>query len=88
MVNSEIRLIIFFAAKDEGMQKQRPEAEYGSFHEFIIAQFILKLKKVGETIGQFWNDLNSLWLNSGGEKLIQGLRFSRQCAWRTMDSGL
>ena len=53
MVNSEIRLIIFFASKDEGMQKQRPEAEYGSFHEFIIAQFILKLKKVGETIGQF-----------------------------------
>ena len=51
MVNTEIRLIIFFAAKDgETIQsaKTRPGADYGSDHEFLIAKFGLKLKKVGK----------------------------------------
>ena len=52
MVNTEIRLIIFFAAKDgEAIQsaKIRPGADCGSDHELLIAKFRLKLKKVGKT---------------------------------------
>ena len=36
MVNNKIRLIIFFAAKD-GEAKTRPEADYDSDHEVLIA---------------------------------------------------
>ena len=49
MVNTEIRLIIFFAAKDGealySQQKKRLRADCGSDHELLIAK--LKLKKVG-----------------------------------------
>ena len=52
MVNTEIRLIIFFAAiEGEALyiqQKTEPEANSGSDHELLIAKFILKLKKVWE----------------------------------------
>ena len=50
MVNTEIRLIIFFAAKGgEALQsaKTRPGADGGSDHELHIAKFRLILKKVG-----------------------------------------
>ena len=54
MVNTEIRLIIFFAAIDGealySQQKIRPGANCGSNHELLIAKFRLKLNKVGETI--------------------------------------
>ena len=47
MVNSEIRLIIFFLAKDGealySQQKTRPGADCGSYHELLIAKFRLKL---------------------------------------------
>ena len=33
--------------------KIRPGAEWGSDHEFLIAKFRLKLKKVGKTIRPF-----------------------------------
>ena len=50
MANTEIRLIIFFAAKDGeplySQQKTRPGADCGSDHELFIAKFRLKLKKV------------------------------------------
>ena len=52
MVNTKIRLIISFAAKDgEGVQseKTRLEADCGTDHEILIAKFSLKLKKVGKT---------------------------------------
>ena len=53
MVNTKIRLIIFFAAKDGealySQQKTRPGADCGSDHELLITKFILKLKKVGKT---------------------------------------
>ena len=53
VVNTEIRLIIFFAAKDgEALyrqQKTRPGADCGSDHELLSAKFRLKLKKVGKT---------------------------------------
>ena len=52
MVNTEIRLIIFFAAKDGealyGQQKTGLGADCGSDHELLIAKLRLKLKKVGK----------------------------------------
>ena len=57
MVNSEIRLIIFFAAKyGEALysqQKTRPGADCGLDHELLFAKFRLKLKKVGKTSRPF-----------------------------------
>ena len=54
MVNTKIRLIIFFAAKDgEALiqsAKIRPGADCDSDHELLIAKFRLKLKKVGKTL--------------------------------------
>ena len=64
MVNTEIRLIIFFAAKDREAlyrsEKTRPEADCGSDHELLIAKFRLKLKKVGKTTKPFKYDLNQI----------------------------
>ena len=63
MVNTEIRLIIFFAAKDGealySQQKQDRELT-GSDHELLIANFRLKLKKGGETTRPFRYDLNQI----------------------------
>ena len=63
MVNTEIRLIIFFAAKNgEALysQKTRPGADCGSDHELLIAKFRLKLKKVGKTTRPFRYNLNQI----------------------------
>ena len=64
MVNTEIRLIIFFAAKDGealySQQKTRPGADCGSDHELLIAKFRLKLKKVGKTTRLFKYDLSQI----------------------------
>ena len=43
--------------------KTRPGADYGSDHEFIIAKFRLKLKKVGKTTRPFRYDLNQIPYN-------------------------
>ena len=63
MVNNEIRLIIFFAAKDgealHSQQKQDQELT-GSHHELLITKFRLKLKKVGKTTRPFRYDLNQI----------------------------
>jgi len=40
--------------------KTRPGADCGSDHEFLIAKFILKLKKVGKTTRPFRYDLNQI----------------------------
>ena len=52
MVNTEIRLIIIFAAKDGSIQsaKTRLGADCGSDHELLIVKFRLKLKKVGKSL--------------------------------------
>ena len=63
MVNTKIRVIIFFAAKDgETLQsaKARPGADCGSDPEHFIAKFRLKLKKVGKTTRPFRYDLNHI----------------------------
>ena len=69
MVNTEIRLITFFAAKDGeavySQQKQR--ADCGSGHELLIAKFRLKLKKVGKTARPFRYDLNQIPYDYTGE---------------------
>ena len=64
MVNIEIRLIAFFAAKDGealySQRKTRPAADCGSDHELLIAKFRLKLKKVEKTTRPFRYDLNQI----------------------------
>ena len=74
MVNTEIRLIILFAAKDgealyshqksqktkNKKTKTRWGADCGSDLELLIAKFRLKLKKVGETTRPFRYDLNQI----------------------------
>ena len=63
MVNTEIRLIIFFAAKDkEALYSQQncTGAACCSEHELLIAKFRLKLKKVGKTTRPFRYDLNEI----------------------------
>ena len=63
MVNTEIRLIIFFAAKDgEALYSQQKQV-----WELTVAQIInsllpnsLKLKKVGKTTRPFRYDLNQI----------------------------
>ena len=68
MVNTQIRLIIFFAAKDGkalySQQKQDQELTiYSSDHELLIAKFRLKLKKAGKTTRPFRYDLNQIPYN-------------------------
>ena len=66
MLNTEIRLIIFFAAKDgealysQQKQDRRPGVDCGSDHELLIAKFRLKLKKAGKTTRPFRYDLNQI----------------------------
>ena len=65
MVNTKIRLIIFFAAKDgealHGQQKQDQELTVAQImNSFLIAKFRLKLKKVGKTTRPFRYDLNQI----------------------------
>ena len=63
MVNTEIRLIIFFEPKMEKLytvSKTRSGADCGSDHELLIAKFRLKLKKVGKTTRVFRYDLNQI----------------------------
>ena len=69
MVNTKIRLIIFFAAKDVkalySQQKQDQElADCGSDHELLITKFRFKLKKVGKTARRFRYDLSQIDLRA------------------------
>ena len=61
-LNTKIRLIIFFAAKDGealySQQNTRVGPDCGSDHELLIAKFRLKLEKVGKTTRPFRYDLN------------------------------
>ena len=72
MVNTKIRLIIFFAAKDgEALYTQKLYILYifsknktrsllCSDHELLLAKFRLKLKKVGKTARPCRDDLNQI----------------------------
>ena len=63
MVNTEIRLIIFFAAKDGevlySQLKQDRELTVAQIINFLL-QNKDKLKKVGKTTRPFWYDLNQI----------------------------
>ena len=63
MVNTEIRLIIFSAAKDGEALYSQQKQDCGSDHELLIAKFRLKLKKVQETNRPFRYDLNQIPYN-------------------------
>ena len=62
MINTKIRLIIFFAAKDGEVlySQQKQDQELTVAHELLIAKFRLKLKKVGKTTRPFRYDLNQI----------------------------
>ena len=60
MVNTKIRLIIFFAAKDGEALYSQQKRDCGSDHELLITRFRLKLKKVGKTARPFTYDLNQI----------------------------
>ena len=60
MVNTEIRLIIFSAAKDGEALYSQQKQDRGSDHELLIVKFRLKLKKVGKTTRPFRYDLNQI----------------------------
>ena len=61
MVNTEIRLIIFFAVKDgEALYSQQKQDRELTVAELLIAKFRLKLKKVGKTTRPFRYDLNQI----------------------------
>ena len=90
MVNTEIRLIIFFVAKWRSSiqsTKTRPGADCGSDHELLIAKIRHKLKEVGKTTRQFRYDLNQMPYDYTvevtdrfkGLDLIESLR---NCGWR------
>ena len=63
MVNTEIKLIIFSAAKDGEapyrQHKKRPRADCGSDHK-LLAKNRLKLKKVRKTTRPFRYDVNQI----------------------------
>ena len=66
MVNTRIRLFVFFAAKDgEALysQQQQNWELSGSDHELLIANFRLRLEKVGKTTIPFRCDLNQISYN-------------------------
>ena len=54
MVNTKIRLIIFYAAKDgEALYSQQKQDRELTVAQILIAKFRLKLKKVGKTTRPF-----------------------------------
>ena len=93
MVNTKIRLIIFFAAKDGKIlysQHKQDRELTGSDHELLIAKLRLKLKKVGKTTRPFRYDLNQIPYDYIVEvrNRFKGLDLIDKSACRTMDGGL
>ena len=64
MVNTTIRLILFFATEDGeaiySQQKQDWELTVAQITNSLLQKFRLKLKKVGETTRQLRYDLNQI----------------------------
>ena len=76
MVNTEIRLIIFFSQRWRSSiqsAKTRPGVDCGSDHELLIAKFRFKLKKVGKTTRPFWSKSNPLCYTVEVRNRIKGL---------------
>ena len=65
MVNTKIRLIIFFAVEDgEALYSQQKQNQELTVALIIVANFRLKLKKVGKTIRPFRYNLNQISYNN------------------------
>ena len=61
MVNTKIRVIILFAAKDrEALYSQQEQDQELTVAQILITNFRLKLKKVGKTARPFRYDLNQI----------------------------
>ena len=83
MTNTEIRLIISFAAREGealySQQKQNRELTVAQIMILLIAKFRVKLKKVGKTTRPFRYDLNQIPYDYTVEVTkIQGIRSDRQ----------
>ena len=85
MVNSEIRLIIFFAAKDRealySKQKQDQELTVAQTMNTLLPNSDFKLKKAGKTARPFRYDLNQIPYDYTVEvmnRFKQGIRSDRQ----------
>jgi len=86
IVNTKIRLIIFFAGKDgEALYSQQKQDQ-----ELLIAKFRIKLKKVGKTTRPFRYDLSQIPYDYTVEvaNRFKGLDLIDKSAWRTTDRGL
>ena len=92
MVNTEIRLIIFFAAEDGktlySEQKQDLELTVANY-QLLIAKLRLKLKKVGEITRPFRYDLNQIPYDYTVKvtNRFKGLDLIDRVPERTMDGG-
>src|SRR5574341_826368 len=61
MVNTKIRLTIFFAAKDgEALYSQQKQDQELTVAQIMNSKFRLELKKVGKTTRPFRYDLNQI----------------------------
>ena len=63
MVNTEIKLIIFFVVEDGEVlysQQKQDRAVCGSDHELLNTKFKLKLSKVEKTTGKSRCDINQI----------------------------
>ena len=61
MVNTKIRLIIFFATKDgEALYSQQKQDRELTVAQIMNSLFRLKLKKIGKTTEPFRYDLNQI----------------------------
>ena len=92
MVNTEIRLIVFFAAKGgEALYHQQKQdwelTSAGSDHEFLTTKFRLKVKKVGKTTRPFRYGLNQIPYDYAVElrnrfKGLDLIECLKNCGWR------
>ena len=83
MVNTEIRLIIFFAAEDGealySQQKQDWELTVAQIMNSLLPSSDLNSEEGRENhqAMKAWPKLYPLWLYSGNDKYIQGMRSDR-----------
>ena len=93
MVNTEIRLIIFFAAKDGealySQQKPDQELTVAQLMNSLLPNSDLKLKKVGITTRPFRYDLNQISYDYTVQvtNRFKGLDLIDRVPERTMDGG-
>ena len=84
MVNTEIRLIIFFAAEDgEALYSQQKQYQELTVHQFMksLLTYRLTWKKIGETARPFRYDLSQIPYDYIVEvTYIQEIRSDRQSA--------